>query len=69
MLLQASRMAAWLSKEGASLPGLPGATVPIDVGNPHGTDGRLRRSAAPRVVAKKTEGPRAHGPRLAPPSP
>lgn len=36
---------------------------------PHGTEGRLRGSAAPRNKLKKIRGPRQYGPRISAPSP
>jgi len=42
----------------------PGEEPPLDK-TPHGTEGRLQRSAAPGAASVgKTEGPRAYAPRI-----
>jgi hypothetical protein len=72
MLTRVSRIASVLTKEAASVPGLPnlagenGAVLPV---SPHGTEGRLTNLAAPRAKLKQMQGPRAYAPRLAKPSP
>ena len=70
MLLKLSRVAAKLAASVPGIPGLTGENAAHMIGqNPHGTEGRLLRLAAPRAKLKKMEGPRAYAPRLGAPSP
>lgn len=70
MLLKLSRVAAKLAASVPGIPDLAGENGAHLLGqNPHGTEGRLLRLAAPRAKLKKMEGPRAYAPRLGAPSP
>jgi len=70
--MRASRVAGALSKEAASVPGLPGLAgeggATLLESNPAGTEGRLQNLAAPRAKLKQMQAPRAYAPRLGPPS-
>jgi hypothetical protein len=72
-LIRASRIAGVLSKEAASVPGLPGLAgeggALLLKANPAGIEGRLQNLAAPRAKLKHMQAPRAYAPRLGPPSP
>ena len=80
MLVRASRVAGAISKEAASVPGIPGlageggahllTATPEDSGTkPAGTEGRLKNLAAPRAKLKEFQSSRAYAPRIGPPSP
>lgn len=73
MLLRASRIAGSLSKEAASVPGIPGLAgeggAHLLNAAPAGTEGRLQNLAAPRAKLKEFQASRAYAPRIGPPSP
>ncbi len=60
---QFTKIAVGLSKRATMVQEVGTPNAP----NPHGTHGRLRILAAPRLKAKGLQGPRAHAPRLGPP--
>lgn len=72
MLTRASKSARQLTKRSMAM-GVPeldgsGTSLPL-TDNPYGTEGRLLKSPTPNPKVKKMQGPRAHAPRLAAPSP
>ena len=69
MLIRISRLALELNKEADVPPEVFGVN-PVNVdAHPHGFEGRVKKTGVARPRVKKTEGPRAYGPRLSNPSP